>query len=144
MEISSREVGGATVVDVAGKLIGGVENSERFHSLFKTLLTRGPRNIVVNLNATPWADSQGIGILIGAYTSVMKAQGALVLAAPSERICSLLAVTRLDQLFIVRETEEEALSYLRAATATPGATRSLTNPPGIAGGSGAHRTAARW
>ena len=144
MEISSREVGDTTVVDVTGKLIGGAENSERFHRLFKALLTRGQSMIVVNLEATPWADSQGIGMLIGAYTSAMKAGGELVLAAPSERVCSLLAVTRLDQLFIVRETEVEALSYLRAAAATPGATRSLTNRSGIAGGSGARRTVARW
>ena len=144
MEISWREVGGTTVVDVAGKLIGGVENSEQFHSLFKALLTRGKSMIVVNLDSTPWADSQGIGILIGAYTSVMKANGKLVLAAPTQRVRSLLAVTRLDQLFIVRETEAEALSYLRAAAATPGATRSLMNQSGVAGGSGVHRTAARW
>jgi anti-sigma B factor antagonist len=144
MEISSREVDGATVLDVAGKLIGGIENSERFHRLFKTLLTCGQRNFVLNLNDTPWADSQGIGILIGAYTSVMKAQGELVLAAPSVRVSNLLAVTQLNRLFIVRDTEEEALSYLRAAAATPGATRSLTNQSGVAGGSGARRTAVRW
>jgi len=144
MEISSRDAGGATVVDITGKLIGGAENSERFHRLFKTLLTCGERDFVVNLSDTPWADSQGIGILIGAYTSVMKAEGALVLAAPSERICNLLAVTWLDRLFVVRETVEEALSYLRAATATPGATRSFMNQSGAAGRSRANRSAVRW
>lgn len=144
MKISSRYAADATIVDVSGKLIGGLENSERFHTLFKNLLTEGRNRIVVNLKDTPWADSQGIGILIGAYTSVRNADGDLVLAAPSPRVCSLLAVTRLDQLFEVRETEGEALDYLRSAAATPGASRTMPVSSGAADGSDPFRAASRW
>jgi anti-sigma B factor antagonist len=142
MKITSREAAGATIVDVSGKLIGGLESSERFHALFKSLLNDGRNRIVVNLEDTPWADSQGIGILIGAYTSVRKADGDLVLAAPSPRVRSLLAVTRLDQLFVVRETEVEALNYLRSAAATPGVSR--TTVPSGSDGSDPFRSVVRW
>lgn len=144
MKISSRDAVDATVVDVSGKLIGGLENSERFHTLFKTLLANSRNRIVVNLEDTPWADSQGIGILIGAYTSVRKADGDLVLAAPSPRVCSLLAVTRLDQLFVVRKTEAEALDYLRSAAATPGVSRTVKISSGAADGSDPARAVVRW
>ena len=34
MEISTRDTDGIAIVDVTGNLIGGLENSERFHALF--------------------------------------------------------------------------------------------------------------
>lgn len=143
MKISSREAGGVAIVDVTGNLIGGVENSEQFHALFKGLLTDGRFRIVVNLEETPWADSQGIGMLIGAYTSVTKVEGELVLACPSQRVRNLLAVTRLNRLFVVRETEAQALEYLRPASATPGASPAAAGS-GSADGPDPQRIAARW
>jgi len=144
MKISVRYTDGFAIVDVTGNLIGGLENSERFHTVFKSLLSDGKCRIAVNLGETPWADSQGIGMLIGAYTSVTRVEGELVLAAPSQRVRNLLAVTQLNRLFTVVETEEKALSYLRAASATPGVARSLATSSGAADDSGTFRAAARW
>ena len=144
MKISSRNVDGVAIVDVTGNLIGGVENSERFHSVFKSLLADDHCRIVVNLEETPWADSQGIGMLIGVYTSATKVEGELVLAAPSQRVRNLLAVTQLNRLFTVVETEAEALNYLRAASATPGVSQAVTAQSGAADGSDPFRAAARW
>jgi anti-sigma B factor antagonist len=110
--LSRREVRGAIVVEVQGKLIGGLENSDNFHSFFKSVLADGKNKVVINLRCTSWANSQGIGMLIGAYTSVKNAGGELVLARVGDRIHDILKVTRLLLIFKVFETEKEAVDYL--------------------------------
>ena len=98
MKCRERKVAEAIVVDVEGKLVGG-PNSGEFHGLIKRLLEEGERRFVINLQETPWANSQGIGLLIGALTSVTNEGGKLVLAESGERIRDVLKVTRLYMIF---------------------------------------------
>ena len=112
VKLTKKEITGAVVVGIEGKLIGGPENSDMFHSFFKTLISDGHKNIIVNLHKTPWANSQGIGMLIGAHTSVSNVDGELVLAHVADRINDILTVTRLALIFKTFDTEEEAANYL--------------------------------
>ena len=121
---------GAVVVDVEGKLVGGPESGD-FHGLIKRLLEDGEKRIVINLQETPWANSQGIGLLIGALTSVTNAGGKLALAQAGERIVwdevgpdadghrrvlAAVQFERFDRQGDAEETEAE-LAYLREVTA---------------------------
>ena len=115
MKLSKREMEGAVIVDVEGKFVGSPENTDIFHSLFKELLNEGHNKVVVNLGGSPWANSQGIGMLIGAHTSFANAGGELVLARVTERIYDVLTVTRLLLIFKTFETEDEALAHLTAS-----------------------------
>ena len=114
MKLSKREREGAVLVDVEGKFVGSPENSDVFHSFFKSLLSEGWKKVVVNLDESPWANSQGIGMLIGAHTSFANAGGELVLARVTPRIYDILTVTRLLLIFKTFETEDEALAHLSA------------------------------
>ena len=69
MKLSQKEVRGVTVVEVRGKLVGGPDNSDLFHDFFKQLLAEGKKYAVVDLGRTAWANSQGIGFLIGWWMS---------------------------------------------------------------------------
>ncbi len=100
------------IVEVEGKLIGGPDNSDKFHSFFKSLLSEGKNKIIVNLRKTPWADSRGIGMLIGAHTSLKKAGGELVLAHVIDRIGDILVITNLNLLFKTFDNIDEAVKYL--------------------------------
>jgi anti-anti-sigma factor len=112
VKLTKKEISGAVVVGIEGKLIGGPENSDSFHSFFKTLITDGHKNIIINLHKTPWANSQGIGMLIGAHTSVANAEGELVLSHVADRINDILTVTRLALIFKTFETDDDAAKYL--------------------------------
>lgn len=112
MNLTKRDAPGAAIVDISGKFIGGPDNSEKFHSFFKGLVSDGHTNVVVNLGKTPWANSQGIGMLISAHTSIAKAGGELVLANVTDRIQDILTVTRLLLIFKAFDSEAEALEYL--------------------------------
>ena len=111
MKLNKRDIAGIAVVDIEGNLIGGPENSDKFHGFFRSLLEDGYRNVVVNLKFTPWANSQGIGMLIGANTSVKKLGGELVLAHAEDRIHNILTVTKLDRIFPTLGTEDDAIRY---------------------------------
>lgn len=112
MKIQQRELYGAAILDLNGKLTGGPE-AETFRNIFKSLLEEGKRNIIVNLKKVDWINSTGLGILISGYTSVKKAGGDLVLCNVGDRIDSILYVTKLNLLFQAFDNEEEAAEYLR-------------------------------
>ncbi|MCK5408577.1 MAG: STAS domain-containing protein [Candidatus Krumholzibacteria bacterium] len=112
MKLSQKEVRGVTVVGVRGKLVGGPDNSDLFHDFFKQLLAEGKKYAVVDLGRTAWANSQGIGFLIGAYTSVTNAGGDLVLARVINKIQDILTVTRLLLIFKTFEAVDDGVDYL--------------------------------
>jgi anti-sigma B factor antagonist len=112
MKLAIRHVRDVVVVDVYGKLTGGSENSRKFQTVIKALVDDGRNRVVVNLRHTSWANSQGIGMMIGAYTIVKNAGGRLVLAHVVDRIKDILTVTRLLLIFKTFEKENEAVDYL--------------------------------
>lgn len=108
MKITQREVGGVVILDLNGKLTGGPD-AEVFRTLFKSLIEQGKKQIVVNLEKVSWINSTGLGILIHSFSSVRAAGGDLVVMGASERIESILYVTKLSLLFKSFENEDEAV-----------------------------------
>jgi anti-sigma B factor antagonist len=123
MYLVERQVPGAAVIEVHGNLIGSSENCETLHGVFRSLLDNGQNLIIVDLEHSPWANSQGIGMLIGAHTSVRNAGGNLVLAHVSERIRHMLAVTNLNRVFRAFPSENTAIRYLTGPLPIPTASR---------------------
>jgi len=115
LKVNQRELSGAVVLDLQGKLTGGPD-AEQFRSLFKDLIQDGKKNIIVNLKKVEWINSTGLGILISGYTSVRKAGGDLVLCNVGDRIDSILYVTKLNLLFHAFEDEEDAAEHLRKSS----------------------------
>lgn len=112
MKLTQKEIHGVTVMEIRGKLIGGPDNSDLFRDVVRSLVASGRKRIVVDLHRTQWANSQGIGLLIGAFTSVKNSGGELVLARVIDRIHDILSVTRLLLIFKAFENVEGAIGYL--------------------------------
>jgi anti-anti-sigma factor len=108
VKITQREVRGAVILDLNGKLTGGPD-ADVFRKLFEGLIQQGKKQIVVNLENVSWINSTGLGILIHNYSSVRGAGGDLVVMGASERIESILYVTKLNLLFKSFENEEDAV-----------------------------------
>lgn len=111
--------GDVAVIKVHGKLVGGIENAEKCHDCFGETLRAGTKRVVIDLTEAPWANSQGIGMLIGAYTSAKNAGAELVLANVGVRIRDVLEVTKLSLLFRTFGTVDEAVKNLTAGTRSP-------------------------
>jgi anti-sigma B factor antagonist len=109
MKIKTNEKYGALVIELKGNVMGGPEAQE-FHNLLKESLGKGKKNIVVDLASVKFMNSSGLGMLISGFTSVKNAGGALKLANATEKINSLLVITKLITIFDHYESVEEAVN----------------------------------
>lgn len=113
LRLKRREVDGVVIVDVDGNLMGGPgPDSKKFHDFIKEPLSEGKKNIIVNLRKVKWANSMGIGMLIGAFTSIKNAGGEMVLTHVTDRINSVFITTQLNRVFTTFDTDDEAVRYL--------------------------------
>ncbi len=109
MKVKTRNAGEVVVFDVSGQVMGGPD-ADTFHELIKNHLGDGKNKILVNLKKVNWINSTGLGILIAGYSSVQDSGGEFKLANISDRIESILMVTKLAGIFESYETEDEALA----------------------------------
>jgi anti-sigma B factor antagonist len=108
MKIGQREIGDVVVLDVDGRIMGGPD-SEVFQETIKGLIAGGKRKVLVNLEGVNWINSTGLGILIAGFTELQRSDGKLKLVNVSDRIESLLAVTKLSTIFESFRREDEAI-----------------------------------
>jgi len=112
MNIKVREEGDVSILEISGKIMGGPD-AESFHGLVKGLIGDGRLKLLVNLARVNWINSTGLGILIAGYTSVKDAGGHFKLLNVSERIDSILMVTKLAGIFESYDDLAEALASFR-------------------------------
>jgi len=109
MQIDSELHGDVALVRLAGDAMGGPDGAallDRLHSL----RADGASNVVVDLAGIRHMNSSGLGMLIGALTSVRNAGGDLRLAGLGSRIETLLSVTKLLDVFQTFETADRAVA----------------------------------
>ncbi len=109
MKIRVRESGKAVILEVTGKLMGGVD-ADIFRDVIHGLLQDDKKRILVDLSAVKWVNSTGIGILITGYTSMRKNKGDLKLLHVSNKIQSILYVTKLNLIFECFDDEDRAIA----------------------------------
>jgi anti-anti-sigma factor len=63
----------------------------------------------------PYIDSAGIGCLVGAHISRENSGRKLVLVGANDRLLTSLKVTKVDQLFVLAPTVEQALAHSKKA-----------------------------
>ncbi|MGD1048466.1 MAG: STAS domain-containing protein [Candidatus Krumholzibacteriaceae bacterium] len=112
MKIQTREIDGITVLDVMGEMYGGPENMELVNTVTE-LAKEKKHDLVVNLSKVKWISSTGLGILVSARSRFAKEGGVVKLCQPNSRVLDILMVTRLNMIFDVFSTEEEALASFR-------------------------------
>jgi anti-sigma B factor antagonist len=66
----------------------------------------------VDLSEVRYMNSSGIGVLITLLTKYRNQEGEMVLIKPSEKIEKLLLITKLNKIFTIVETKEEAYRLL--------------------------------
>src|SRR5579864_6673923 len=64
-----------------------------------TVRANKSRALIIDFTGVPYADSAGIGALVGAYVTHQKDGRSLALVGVSERVLNALKVTRVEQFF---------------------------------------------
>jgi anti-sigma B factor antagonist len=96
------------VIEFKGNVMGGpdaVKLNEKLHELIE----KDQTNIIVDLGKVKFMNSSGLGMLIGGLTTMRKAGGDLRLANATDKIESLLVITKLITVFKNYKSLDEAV-----------------------------------
>ena len=119
MTASTRIVDGVTIVDLRGRLVLG-EESAGLRDLVRNLVSRGNKNILLNLRDVNYIDSSGLGELVSAFTNMRSQGGELKLLNLTERVHDLLQITKLYTVFDITNDEATSVkSFLPAISPSP-------------------------
>ena len=99
----------AVVIELKGNVMGG-EDTKEFNDTLHKLIDEGKKNIVVDLHDVKFMNSSGLGMLIGGLTTVKKSEGTFRLSRVTDKIESLLIITKLITIFETYKTVEEAVA----------------------------------
>jgi len=109
MIVEKKHTENFTILYVEGLIKLG-ESAEFFSSALENVLKNENSNVIVDFTKIDYIDSTGIGELVGYLGKFTTQNRKLILVNPSERIMKLLKLAKLDTVFKIYNTEEEALA----------------------------------
>ncbi|HVB87318.1 MAG TPA: STAS domain-containing protein [Candidatus Dormibacteraeota bacterium] len=120
LQISTRVNGAATVMDVAGRVT--LENAPEFlKALMQVVKVQRPPRLLVNMTGVSYIDSAGAACLVEALKVSRDLKIAFALFGLGPVSKDVLELTRLNTVFEIYDTEDQAL---RGATSASFGTRS--------------------
>jgi anti-anti-sigma factor len=114
--VEKKHLDNYTILYVEGLIKLG-ESAEFFSSALENVLKNDSGNVIIDFTKIDYIDSTGIGELVGYLGKFSTQNRKLILVNPSERIQKLLKLAKLDAVFKIYNTEEEAVASESGAAA---------------------------
>ena len=108
MNFAVTEKDGIVVLSLKGKIMGGPEATE-INDKINQLLDEKKLKIIIDLKHVEWMNSSGLGILISTVTVLRNNNGSMRLINVSDKIKNLLKITKLNTVFTLHDTYEQAV-----------------------------------
>ena len=105
IEIEERQ--GATIVHLVGEVDLNV--SPKLRSRLKELTSQRKALVIIDMASVPYIDSSGVATLVECLQSVSRYHGVLRLCSLTKRASGVFEISRLDTVFRIYPTLEEAL-----------------------------------
>lgn len=102
----TRDVGSSVVVQPTGRL--NMVAAPKLREQLQSIVGGGRTRLVVDLSATDFIDSSGLGALISGLKAARQAGGDLRIAAPTEQVRRVLTLTRLDRVLTAHDSVDAA------------------------------------
>lgn len=112
MQFSAKETDGVLILQLDGDLIGE-NNGPQLLEKTSEFIMKGIKNAIIDLGAVRYINSSGIGVLITILTKFRNDGGEVFLINPSEHVKKLLIITKLEAIFSVEESLEEAMVKIK-------------------------------
>jgi len=103
--------GTATIFRLEGSLMGD-STQQQFKDAVLKLLEQGQKHIILDFSRVRNVNSAGLGSLITLFSRTRSVGGEFILAAVPQNVRNLLHITRLDTVFVISDTVEDALKRL--------------------------------
>ena len=110
MDISIKYQKENVILRVSGSILG--EDRIQLSDKIQELVDNGGKNVVLNLQDVDLMDSVGLGMLVALRASLMRREVKLLLSNVDRSVRSLLLITKLNNVFDLYDTEDEALADL--------------------------------
>jgi anti-sigma B factor antagonist len=108
MKLTDRLEGDIVILEPKGKIMGGPDASLLHDKLYE-YIEQNRKKVIIDLGKVDWMNSTGLGILISGYTTLRNHEGQLKLVNVTEKIHSLLTITKLVTVFEAYDSVEEAM-----------------------------------
>lgn len=100
--------GGVLLIEVDGQLIVG--NRQELKQRVLDALEAGDRKFLIDFTKTGYIDSSGLGVLVSLSKKIRDEGGDLRLAGLNEDLKTLFELTKLDTLFAITDSADQALT----------------------------------
>jgi len=110
MAMKTESKNGLVVCRVEGEI--DITRSPDLKKAFDKLISQKTPKIVVELSKVSYVDSSGLATLVGILKGMRSYGGRMKLAGMSQKVKSLFEITKLDKLFEIAASEEEAIAGL--------------------------------
>lgn len=107
MNIQQEKINDVIICVVDGEI--NMNNSPELRKFFDTILRQKIKKVIVDFSFVSYTDSSGLATLIEMLHRLKKVDGKIRLCRMSERIKDIFEVTKLDQLFEIFGSRQEAL-----------------------------------
>ncbi len=109
MKLTSQKIDDVMVLEPKGKIMGGPD-ATLLHDQLHEFIDQNKKKVVIDLAKVDWMNSTGLGILISGLTTLRNNGGELKLANVTEKIQSLLTITKLITVFECFDSVEDAVA----------------------------------
>ena len=110
MDVSIKYQKENVILHISGSILG--EDRIQLSDEIQELVDDGGKNVVLNFQDVDLMDSVGLGMLVALRTSLLRREVKLLLSNVDASVRSLLLITKLNNVFDLYDTEEEALADL--------------------------------
>jgi anti-sigma B factor antagonist len=109
---SIKEQDGISIISLEGNLIEKNQATELIEEI-ESLIEKNASKFILNMASFKYMNSTGLNVMINILTKARKAGGEAVICSMPDKIKELMVITKLNSVFTIAETLEEAIQKLK-------------------------------
>ena len=110
MKIQQKEKDGVTIFELSGEL--DFHSSPQFRDKLQETTDKQAPKLLVNLKKVSYIDSSGLATFVEGLQKIKRYNGKLVLSELTPAVRGVFEIAKLDSIFTLANTEQEAVSFL--------------------------------
>lgn len=110
MNISTRQQDDTLILSIEEERLDA-HNSPELREFVLKLLGEGQIRFILDMSGVSFVDSSGLGVLLSGYKNVNLQSGRFCLTGLHPRVQAMFELTRLDQVFEIHASLDEALTH---------------------------------
>jgi anti-sigma B factor antagonist len=111
MKLSTQDQNGACVIRMQGKIMSDLDVTEVLDAV-KSAIYENKNKVVLDLEGIEWLNSTGLGMLIAARSQLLEINGQLRLSGMNSSVMHLISLNKLEKVFDIHPTMDDALKSL--------------------------------